>query len=187
MCLGNENRRPSPKILKCEGIFLTCSSSWGTNGKEISEKRLTFNKEGIHCAIMTVGQNSAAIGDMAARSAQASGSTVPPCTTGERSIVLCFDGTESKFGPDPYTNLLKLFRLLDKDDSSSQICYYQPGIGASMTIQENSMWDWPAAANSAVDSAVAFTLDQHIMDAYRYLMRFYCSGDKIYLFGFRYV
>lgn len=105
-----------------------------------------------------------------------------------KNIVLCFDGTHNKFGPSPYTNLLKLFRMLEKDDSESQICYYQPGIGASMSVESESMFERYLSKQSLsdnLDSLIAFSLDQHIIDAYKYLMRFYQNGDKIYLFGFR--
>lgn len=105
-------------------------------------------------------------------------------TKGKR-IVLCFDGTESKFGPDPYTNVLKLFRMLDKDSPDRQICYYQQGIGASMTVTTNTLWDLPFGVINALDSSIAFSLDQHIKQAYSFLMRFYTDGDEICLFGFR--
>jgi uncharacterized protein (DUF2235 family) len=113
--------------------------------------------------------------------------TMRPTVAPGKNIVLCFDGTESKFGPDPYTNSLKFFRMLDKDEPIKQICYYQPGIGASMSVKTNTLWDWPSAVTNTLDSAVAFSLDQHIKEAYKFLMRFYCGGDRIYLFGFRFV
>lgn len=104
-----------------------------------------------------------------------------------KNIVLCFDGTENKFGPAPYTNPMKLFRLLAKDDPSTQICYYQPGIGASMKVESEDFFDRIGGFTNALDSAVAFTLDDHIKDAYKYLMTYYDQGDKIYMFGFRYI
>lgn len=105
---------------------------------------------------------------------------------GHRNIVLCFDGTDCNFGPDPYTNLLKLFLTLERDDPTQQICYYQPGLGAAMSVSMNNAWDMINKLNDMADAAVAFSLDQHVQDAYRFLMRFYHEGDKIYLFGFRY-
>lgn len=46
-----------------------------------------------------------------------------------RTFVLCFDGTGNKFsGTDSDSNILKIYRMLDRDDSS-QFHYYQPGIG----------------------------------------------------------
>ncbi|CEP23397.1 Uncharacterized protein YEL023C [Cyberlindnera jadinii] len=103
---------------------------------------------------------------------------------GHRNIVLCFDGTDCNFGPDPYTNLLKLFLTLERDDPTQQICYYQPGLGAAMSVSMNNAWDMINKINDMADAAVAFSLDQHVQDAYRFLMRFYHEGDKIYLFGF---
>lgn len=41
-----------------------------------------------------------------------------------RNIILCFDGTAEQFGPDPFTNVLKFYRLLDHH-SPHQIIYYQ--------------------------------------------------------------
>src|SRR3569833_1799463 len=36
----------------------------------------------------------------------------------------------------------------------------------------------------AKDSAVGSSFDQHVVGGYRFLMRFYCPGDEIYIFGF---
>lgn len=35
-----------------------------------------------------------------------------------------------------------------------------------------------------VDAGVAFSLDHHIMVAYKFLMNFYRCGDRVYLIGF---
>lgn len=35
-----------------------------------------------------------------------------------------------------------------------------------------------------VDAAVAYSLDHHIMVAYKFLMDYYKCGDRVYLFGF---
>lgn len=46
-----------------------------------------------------------------------------------KKFILCFDGTGNKFsGTDSDSNILKIYRMLDRDDSS-QFQYYQPGIG----------------------------------------------------------
>lgn len=101
-----------------------------------------------------------------------------------KNIVLCFDGTDNKFGPEPFTNLLKVFRLLDKEDIKKQICYYQPGIGASMEIETDNLASQFDGVYNTLDSLIAFSLDGHIMKAYKYLMNFYEDGDKIFMFGF---
>lgn len=121
-------------------------------------------------------------------SSSAAGSGSPSDVKTGKNIVMCFDGTHNKFGPAPYTNLLKFFRMLDKDDPETQICYYQPGIGASMSVESESMFERYLSKKSIldnIDTMVAFSVDQHITEAYKYLMRFYNNGDKIYLFGFR--
>lgn len=46
-----------------------------------------------------------------------------------KNIVMCFDGTAEKFGPDPFTNVLKFFRLLENQDPATQIVYYQRKFG----------------------------------------------------------
>lgn len=35
-----------------------------------------------------------------------------------------------------------------------------------------------------LDAAFAFTIDYHVIEAYKFLIKEYCPGDKIYLFGF---
>lgn len=102
-----------------------------------------------------------------------------------KNIIICLDGTDSKFGPAPYTNLLKLFRLLEKDAPEDQICYYQSGIGTSMSTESGSV---PGGVVdeflNIIDSLIAFSLDQHVIEAYRYLIRFYVPGDMIFIYGF---
>ncbi len=41
------------------------------------------------------------------------------------NIVLCFDGTAYNFSPDPFTNILRFYRVMKLDDSYIQKCYYQ--------------------------------------------------------------
>ncbi|EMG50518.1 hypothetical protein G210_2568 [Candida maltosa Xu316] len=107
-----------------------------------------------------------------------------------KSIILCFDGTENEFGPKPFTNVLKLFRILDRDDPN-QICYYQPGIGSSygpdtdLSTARGFTSTTLAKISNRVDSFIAFTLEKHVMAAYSFLSAVYNPTDKIYLFGFR--
>lgn len=77
--------------------------------------------------------------------------------------------------------------MLDRNDNR-QFHYYQPGFGTYTT----SIWlSHGTAHNSAKrwyfnakDAALGTTFDEHVMDGYRFLMRFYCPGDRIYIFGF---
>ncbi|KAJ5923093.1 hypothetical protein N7516_010796 [Penicillium verrucosum] len=104
-----------------------------------------------------------------------------------RQIVLCFDGTGNTFRTDGTdTNVLKICRMLEKSDE--QLCYYQPGIGtditpgslASTTIQKNGRLD----NSKALNLALGRSFDRHVLGGYRFLMRHYQAGAKVYIFGF---
>ncbi|KAF2015955.1 hypothetical protein BU24DRAFT_369885 [Aaosphaeria arxii CBS 175.79] len=105
-----------------------------------------------------------------------------------RKFVLCFDGTGNKFsGTDADSNILKIYRMLDRNDDS-QFHYYQPGIGTyvvakslSHTSRLDKIKSWYAKAK---DSAIGTSFDAHVMGGYRFLMRYYLPGDDIYFFGF---
>jgi uncharacterized protein (DUF2235 family) len=97
-----------------------------------------------------------------------------------RRIVLCLDGTSNKYAA-ANTNVVKLYAMLDRA-TNDQLAYYQPGIG---TIAPPGMWGrmkrWIA---TRLDLAMAWLLEAHVTDAYRYLMRYYQEGDQIFIFGF---
>ncbi|KAG5358828.1 hypothetical protein CKK34_5122 [Yarrowia sp. E02] len=102
-----------------------------------------------------------------------------------KNIILCLDGTSNSFGAGPETNVLKLFRMLEKD-SPNQLVYYQPGIGTHITVDVPKTV-WSAAysyAEKIVDIGIAWSLDAHIIAAYMFLMKHHCHGDRIYLYGF---
>jgi uncharacterized protein (DUF2235 family) len=97
-----------------------------------------------------------------------------------RRIVLCLDGTSNKYAA-ANTNVVKLYAMLDRA-TNDQLAYYQPGIG---TVAPPGMWGrmkrWIA---TRLDLAMAWLLESHVTDAYRYLMRYYQEGDQIFIFGF---
>lgn len=97
-----------------------------------------------------------------------------------RNIVLCFDGTNNKYAATN-TNVVKLYGMLDRA-GNNQLAYYQPGIG---TIPPPGMWGktkrWLI---TKLDLAIAWLLPNHVMDGYRFLMRFYRKGDRVFIFGF---
>jgi len=97
-----------------------------------------------------------------------------------RTLVLCFDGTADQY--DGFnTNVVKLFALLNKDESE-QLCYYQPGIGTYFNPGVVSpLFEWAA---KVLDEAVAWYLDAHVRGGYQFLMQNYRPGDKIIFFGF---
>ncbi|OJJ36044.1 hypothetical protein ASPWEDRAFT_172832 [Aspergillus wentii DTO 134E9] len=104
-----------------------------------------------------------------------------------RQIVLCFDGTGKTFRADgSESNILKIFGMLNRTDDE-HYCYYQPGIGtditptslASTAIRKKKPWN-----NKALELALGQSFDGHLLGGYRFLMRHYRSGAKIYIFGF---
>ncbi|EMD31049.1 hypothetical protein CERSUDRAFT_69622 [Gelatoporia subvermispora B] len=98
-----------------------------------------------------------------------------------RTLVLCFDGTGDQFDADN-SNIIMLFSMLQKDDPSQQMVYYQAGIGTYTPPQIAT--PQTASMLKTLDEALAIFLDAHVMGGYRFLMQNYRAGDKICLFGF---
>ncbi|KAF9892007.1 hypothetical protein FE257_002971 [Aspergillus nanangensis] len=108
--------------------------------------------------------------------------------TGLKEFVLCFDGTGNKFhGDDSDSNVLKVFRMLDRS-GCNQYHYYQPGIGTYVTSgslsSNGKVQRMKSAYLKAKDSAIGSTFAEHVMGGYKFLMRYYSPGDRIYFFGF---
>lgn len=99
-----------------------------------------------------------------------------------RNLILCFDGT-AKYFNDGNTNVIRLFQGLDKMKTDEQLCYYQPGIGTYVSPTK-AVGQISRRFSKAIDMAVAWYLDDHIMGGYRFLMENYKEGDRIFLFGF---
>ena len=96
-----------------------------------------------------------------------------------RNLVICCDGTGNEI-EDNQSNVLKLYRVLKK--SAKQIVYYDPGVG---TLGARN--DWARLKQNTeivLGLALGYGLDQNVVDAYRFLVHNYKSGDQIYLFGF---
>ncbi|KAF2842814.1 hypothetical protein M501DRAFT_984997 [Patellaria atrata CBS 101060] len=105
-----------------------------------------------------------------------------------KKFILCFDGTGNRFtGTDTDSNILKIYRMMDRADGS-QFHYYQPGIGTYVTTTSfthtstvSKIKSWYAKAK---DSAVGSSFAEHVMGGYKFLMRYYTPGDDIFFFGF---
>jgi uncharacterized protein (DUF2235 family) len=97
-----------------------------------------------------------------------------------RTIVLCFDGTNNEYRARN-TNVVKIYSMLDRS-RADLLCYYQPGIG---TFAPPGVWGkvktWIV---TRLDLAIAWLLQDHVTDGYRFLMRYYEEGDQIFIFGF---
>jgi uncharacterized protein (DUF2235 family) len=96
-----------------------------------------------------------------------------------RNLVVCCDGTSNEIGVN-ISNVLKLYRILEKDDR--QRVFYDPGVG---TISQLAMWGRLSQTfRNLLGLATGYGLDDNILDAYRWLALNYQDGDQIYLFGF---
>ncbi len=97
-----------------------------------------------------------------------------------RNLVLCFDGTNNQYAATN-TNVVKLYAMLSRV-GIDQIAYYQPGIG---TFAPPGVWGkFKRWFITRLDLAVAWMLEDHVSDGYRFLMRYYQDGDRIFIFGF---
>jgi len=97
-----------------------------------------------------------------------------------KNIVICCDGTNNKFSNNENTNIVHLYSCLKNDPS--QVTYYNPGVGT--LAQEYYQGKFIRFFKELTDTFFAHSLDENVMDCYRYLMDKYQIGDKIYLFGF---
>ena len=96
-----------------------------------------------------------------------------------KNIVVCCDGTGNQVEGN-LSNVLKLFRMTQKDDS--QRVYYNPGVG---TIGGSDAWQrLKQNAEAIFGLATGYGLDAEILGAYRFIGQHYEDGDAIYLFGF---
>ncbi|KAI8248150.1 hypothetical protein K4K53_001090 [Colletotrichum sp. SAR 10_77] len=106
----------------------------------------------------------------------------------KRNLILCFDGTGNDFSAtEKDTNVVKLLSMLDRNHED-QFHYYQTGIGTysvnEKTVHKNGFQEAWSKVEKKIDEGFASTFDAHIMAGYRFLMRYYEAGDRIYMFGF---
>ena len=76
-----------------------------------------------------------------------------------RKLILLLDGTKKEYG-DRTTNVFHLYSMLPP--SSTQLTYYQPGIGS---LEDAS------AFSKLTDAAFAFTLKKHLKAAYTFVIK----------------
>ncbi|KAI9147233.1 hypothetical protein HJFPF1_13268 [Paramyrothecium foliicola] len=103
-------------------------------------------------------------------------------------LILCFDGTGNAFsGSNADTNVVKILHKLDRHHPK-QYHYYQTGVGTydinERSVHKTWLGEMRSSLSKTVDQAIGTTFDSHVMAGYRFLMRYYEPGDKIYMFGF---
>jgi len=99
-----------------------------------------------------------------------------------KNIVICCDGTGNEYRAKNNTNIVKLFRILEKKHPHRQVVYYNPGVGTNSAPGVQT----PIAkiVTKLLGLAFGYGLSGNIADAYLFLMRNYEPGDRIFLFGF---
>ena len=102
-----------------------------------------------------------------------------------RTLMLFLDGTGNMLGVNADTNVVKLFRAVDKSAAARQIAYYDPGVGSAN--------EFPAVgplerhlrrAAQLVSLALGRGVFDNLAEAYRFLVENYRDGDRICIFGF---
>ncbi|KAA8651229.1 hypothetical protein EYZ11_007815 [Aspergillus tanneri] len=116
-----------------------------------------------------------------------------PIPSGQpRRLVLCFDGTGNQYqGTEGDTNIVKIYEMLERH-IPGQYAYYQPGIGTLTYVKGsssrsggfNSWASIKARFRSLIDQAIGTSFIDHVIAGYKFIMRYYSTGDHIYIFGF---
>ena len=95
-----------------------------------------------------------------------------------KDLVLCFDGTNNKFGP----NNTNVIRLVDALDRNAHRLYYDPGVG---TLPEPSWHTQLGQKWSVIKSwVVGAGLTEKVETAYQFLMNYWEPGARVFMFGF---
>jgi uncharacterized protein (DUF2235 family) len=97
-----------------------------------------------------------------------------------KNIVVCCDGTSNQFSKHN-TNVVKLYKLLSKDDEK-QVAYYHPGLGTMEAV--GAFTSFGRRFTKLLGLAIGYGLEDDIRAAYVFIMRTYRPGDRIYMFGF---
>jgi uncharacterized protein (DUF2235 family) len=107
-------------------------------------------------------------------------SPTPPVAP--KKLVVCLDGTRNQIGAGLPTNPAKVFQMLDLDDPTRQLAYYDPGVGTlpSATVR-GKLAQW---GSQVAQMAFGFGMKANMTQAYTWLMKNYQPGDKVYIFGF---
>ncbi|WP_417563876.1 phospholipase effector Tle1 domain-containing protein [Microbacterium sp.] len=98
-----------------------------------------------------------------------------------KNIVVCLDGTSNELDHHP-TNAAKVFMMLDLDDPTAQIAYYDPGVGTLPSATARGSIE--RALSRLGGLAFGFGMRGKVSRAYSWLVEHYAPGDRIYIFGF---
>jgi Uncharacterized conserved protein len=98
-----------------------------------------------------------------------------------KNIVICLDGTSNELDHHP-TNAAKVFMMLDLDDPTAQVAYYDPGVGTlPSATARGAVGKW---LSQVFGLAFGFGMRGKVSRAYAWLVDQYWPGDRVYIFGF---
>lgn len=86
-----------------------------------------------------------------------------------KNIVIFSDGTCNETDEGYPTNVLKLYKMIERR-SKRQVAFYDPGVGTGIY--------------KITGAAFGVGISKNIQECYEFLIDYYEPGDKIYLFGF---
>lgn len=98
-----------------------------------------------------------------------------------KNIVVCLDGTSNELDHHP-TNAAKVFMMLDLDDPTAQIAYYDPGVGTMPSATARGAIE--RALSRMCGLAFGFGMRGKVARAYGWLVEHYRPGDRVFIFGF---
>jgi uncharacterized protein (DUF2235 family) len=97
-----------------------------------------------------------------------------------RNLVVFCDGTGNELKARANTNVVRLHSMVP--ESPDQLCYYIPGVGTRGSSQ--ALTPIGRVGTKLLGLGFGYGVKQNVVDGYRFLMRNWQEGDRIYLFGF---
>jgi uncharacterized protein (DUF2235 family) len=104
---------------------------------------------------------------------------VPAPPRAGRNLVICFDGTNNRFGPEN-TNVIRLVQSLDRDPARQRL-YYDPGVGTFPRPEKGRLGE---LLSRVPGLAFGAGLERNVEEAYTYLLDNWEPGDRVFVFGF---
>src|SRR2546425_1437498 len=98
-----------------------------------------------------------------------------------KNIVICCDGTGNKYS-NRNTNVVKLYAVLDLDDTTRQVAYYHAGLGTMGS--PNALNRVARLWTKTIGLAFGYGFTRDVGDAYAFLMDTFKPKDRVFLFGF---
>jgi uncharacterized protein (DUF2235 family) len=99
-----------------------------------------------------------------------------------KNVVLCLDGTGNQVKATANTNVVRLFGMLELDDPSRQVAYYDPGVG---TMGARGAWStWGRKLTRLFGLAFGTGIKDNLEEALNFLIESYEPGDRVFIFGF---